>query len=53
MTDMKYRELINAIEALLIKEHGVAYINLSRQIRCLLMADKYHELMKAYRERQE
>lgn len=53
MTDLKFKEMTNAIEAVLIKEYGVAYINLSREKRHLLITDKYIELMKTYRERQE
>lgn len=53
MTDMKFKEMHDAIEALLIKEHGVAYINLSKHTRCALICDKYLEIMKSYRERQE
>lgn len=53
MTDMKFKEMHDAIEALLIKEHGVAFINLSKHTRCALICDKYLEMMKEMRERQE
>ncbi len=53
MTEMKFRELHDAIEALLIKEHGVAFINLSKHTRCALICDKYLEMIKEMRERQE
>ena len=53
MTDMKFKEMHDAIEALLIKEHGIAFINLSKHTRCALICDKYLEMMKEMRERQE
>lgn len=52
MFDMKIKEMHDAIEALLIKEHGVAFINLSKHKRCALICDKYLEMMKEQRERQ-
>ena len=53
MTDMKFKEMHDAIEALLIKEHGIAFINLSKHTRCALICDKYLEMMKEMREREE
>lgn len=53
MTDMKFKEMTTAIEAELIKEYGVTYINLSREKRHHLITYKYIKLMNTYRERQE
>lgn len=53
MTEMKFKELHDAIEALLIKEHGVAYINLSKHTRCALICEKYLQMMRELREEQE
>lgn len=53
MTEMKFKELHDAIEALLIKELGARYINLSKHIKCALISHKYLEMMKELREEQE
>ena len=53
MTEMKFKELHDAIEAELIKEHGVAFLALSKHKRCAMICDKYLEIMKEMRERQE
>ena len=53
MTEMKFKELHDAIEAILIKELGVTYINLNKHTRCALISHKYLEMMQALREEQE
>lgn len=53
MFEMKFKEMHDAIEALLIKEHGVAFLALSKHKRCALICDKYLEMMAELRERQD
>ena len=53
MYEMKFKEMTVIIESELIKEFGVAYINLSKEKRCLLIYDKYIEILNAFRERQD
>lgn len=52
MYEKKFKEMTVALEAELIKEFGVAYINLSKEKRCQLIYYKYIEVMNALRERQ-
>lgn len=53
MTDMKFKEMTEMIEAELIKEMGLAYLNLSRQQRVFLMAEKFSKTLEQMRERQD
>lgn len=53
MTDMKFKEMTEMIEAELIKEMGIAYMNLSLNKRVALMCDKFHKIMNEMRERQD
>lgn len=52
MYEKKFREMTTIIESELIKELGVAYINLSKEKRCQLIYYKYIEIQNALRERQ-
>ena len=53
MFDMNFKKMHDDIEALLIKEHGIGFLALSKHKRCAMICDKYLEIMQEMRERQD
>lgn len=53
MFEMKYKEMHDAIEAHLIRKHGVAFLALSNHKRCAMISHTLIEYMKEQRERQD
>lgn len=53
MTDMKFKEMHDAIEAHLIRKHGVAFLALSKHQQSAMISGTFLEYLKAQRERQD
>lgn len=53
MTNMKFKEMRDAIETHLIRKHGVAFLALSKHQQCAMISHTFLEYMKAQRERQD
>lgn len=53
MFEMKFKEMHDAIVTLLIEEHGIGFLSLSKHKRCAMICDKYLEMMAELRERQD
>lgn len=53
MTDMKFKKMIETIEAHLTAKHGIGYIALSQEKKYAMIAYTFHEIMREQRERQD
>jgi hypothetical protein len=52
MTDMKFKKMYETIEAHLMQKYGVAFLALSKETRCDMIAHTFHEYLREQRERQ-
>lgn len=52
MYEMKFKEMQDAITQELIKEHGQAFLNLSRNQQCAMITHKFIDILEKCRERQ-
>lgn len=53
MTEMKFNQMMNTIEAHLINKYGIGYLNLSKTQRIEMISLTFHEYMREQRERQD
>ena len=53
MTEMKFNQMMNTIEAHLISKYGIGYLNLSKTQRIGMISYTFHEYLREQRERQD
>jgi hypothetical protein len=53
MTEMKFKNMYEAIELHLINKYGVGYLNLTKTQRIEMISLTFHEYMREQRERQD